>query len=196
MDWERVRLCHWAKNISGEQKKIIYISAVGSIFLFSFLVFVYGPQSKKFSAIKKELSQTENQIKEIMGIVGGRDLPEAVRELKTDFIKITAKLPPKENMIISGLSENAKRLNLEVRSISPSGGHLLANAIPGYDIEELPVSLNLVGDYRALGEYLHILRDNPPILIRVRQLEIKGKGEGRSDLDVALQICAYLSRKK
>lgn len=196
MNWERVKLYHWIKNLSREQKKIIYISAVGLVFLFSFLVFVYGPQSRKFAAIKRELSQTENQIKEIMSIVGGRDLPQAVRDLKTRLTNTASKLPSKEDVVISNLSENAKKLNLEVKNIIPANKQLLGNRITGYIIEELPISLSLVGDYRALGEYLNILRNNSPILIRVRQLEIKGKGEGRSDLDIALQISAYLSREK
>lgn len=196
MNWIKEKLYHWIKDLSREQKKIIYISAVGLVFLFSFWVFVYGPQSRKFAAIKKELNQAENQIKEIMNIAGGRDLPQAARDLKTDLIKISAKLPSKQEVVISNLSESAKRLNLEVKNIIPANKQPLADTISGYTIEEFPISLNLVGDYQALGEYLNILRNSSPVLIRVRQLEIKGKGEGRSDLDIALQIYAYMSKEK
>lgn len=190
------RIYKGIKNLSKAQRKIIYISAVVLISLLIFWIFVYGPQSRKFAKIKLKLTQAENQIAEILRLTAGKDLVVAVTELRTNLTKVTAELPAEDEDVIYNLSENAKKLKIEVRNMAPSGRRLLANKIPNYDIEELPISMNLVCEYRVLGEYLNILRNSFPVLIRVRQLDIKGKGEGRTDLDVTLQVSAYLAHEK
>ncbi len=196
MNWEIEKIYNRIKKPTKEQKKIIYISAIVLVCLLIFWIFVYGPQARSFAAIKRKLQQAESGIAQIMSIAGGRDLAEAVRGLKTNLVKVTGKLPATEQVVIYNLSETARKLKIEVKNIIPSGKRLLENKISGYDMEELPISMNLVSDYRLMGEYLDILRNNFPVLICVRQLDIKGKGEGRTDLDVALQISAYLSREK
>lgn len=184
------------KKLTKEQKKIIYISLVVLTFFFSFWIFVYGPQTRKFTSIKEELTQTEARTAEILSIAKGRDLAQAIRDLKINFIEVMGRFPGGEEMVIYNLSETAKKLKIEVKNIVPSTKQLLENKITGYDIEELPISLNLVSEFRSLGEYLNILRNNFPVLIRVRDLDIKGNGEGRALLEVALQISAYLSGQK
>lgn len=185
-----------ARNLSKEQKKIIYISAVTLVFLLVLWIFVYRPQSRKFAGIKSELTQVESQIAEISRLSAGKDLAAAVVDLRMGLAKLSAKLPAEDQEVIYHLSENAKKLKIEVKNVTPAGRRLLENKVAGYDIEELPISMNLVAEFRVLGEYLNILRNNLGVLIRVRQLDIRGKGEGRADLDIALQLCAYLSRQK
>lgn len=184
------------KKLTKEQKKIISLSAMVLVFLLIFWIFIYAPQARSFTAIKQELKQAEAQIAEIMSMTAGKELTQAFKDLKTDLVKISGKLPSGEEAVIYNLSESARKLGIEVKNIIPSGKRLLENRVSGYDIEELPISMNLSSDYRAMGEYLNMLRNRFPVLVKVRQLDIKGKGEGRTDLDVALQILAYLSREK
>jgi len=56
--------------------------------------------------------------------------------------------------------------------------------------------MSLSGEYRAIGEYIDVLLNDFPNLVRVRQLNIQGKGEGRPILEADLQISVYLARVK
>lgn len=184
------------KKLTQEQKKIIYLGIIILFSLFFFWFFIYAPQGKKLALIKNSLRQADTQIAQIHSIIAGRDLAQAVIELKTSLNESTGKLPSDEEGIIDSLSKNARKLNIEIKNIVPSGKRSLADKIPGYAIAELPISLNLVCEFKALGEYLHILSHKLPVLIHLRQLDIKGKGEGRTDLDIALSVLAYLSKEK
>lgn len=184
------------KKLTSEQKKIIYISVIMALFLFFFWAFVYNPQSKKFAAIKRELTETEQQIAQIMSIASGRNLADAVGELNKNLVQVTSMLPAEETTVISSLSQDARRLRIEVKNIIPSGRQVLENKVSGYVIEELPISMSLICEYRVLGEYLNILRNKFPVLVRVKQLYIKGKGEGTPNLDISLQLVTYLAKPK
>lgn len=196
MNWDIGKIFNRIKKPTKEQKKIIYIGLIVLFSLLSFRFFVYGPQAKRFALMKKELTRTEAQIAEIKSIAEGKDLSQAVKELKIELMQVKSKLPPREEIVIQNLLESAKKLKIEVKNITPSSKRLLEARVGGYDIEELPISMSLVCEYRVLGEYLNILRNSFPILVRLRRLDIKGKGEGQINLDITLQISAYLSRKK
>ena len=184
------------KRLTKAQKKILYIASIALSFLFIFWSFVYGPQSRKFSAIKKELNNTEAQIIDILKIAKGKELASDIVELRASLVEAAAKMPAQDEAVIYSLSENAKKLNLEVKNIFPSGRHLLEANISGFDIEEMPISIALSGEYRLIGEYVKRLRDNFPVLISVRGLEIKGKGEAQTYLEATLRLSAYLSKER
>lgn len=196
MNLKIVNILDRLKKLTNEQKKIIYISAIMALFLFFFWTFVYNPQSKKFSTIKRELTEAEQQIAQIMSIAAGRNLADAVGELNKNLMEVTSMLPAEETTVISSLSQAARRLKIEVKNIIPSGRQVLENKVSGYVIEELPISMSLICEYRVLGEYLNILRNKFPVLVRVKQLDIKGKGEGTPNLDISLQIVTYLAKPK
>jgi len=183
------------KKLTKEQIKIIYISAVVLVFLIIFWIFVYRPQTRELTSIKQELIQAEAQIAEINRLIGDKELTQAAKELNMDFNKIASQLPSGEEDVIDVLSDKARSLSIEVKNITPSGRQVLEDKIAGYNIEELSVSMKIVCEYKVLGEYLNNLRNNLPVLVRVRQINIKGKGEGRPNLEVALEISAYLSKR-
>jgi len=183
------------KKLTKEQEKIIYISAVVLASLFLFWAFIYLPQARRLGAIKNKLSDTENQILEITSIVPQDDLKVVVINLNRQFQVAISKLPAHEETVIQYLSDTAKKIKIEVKDIVFSDKQALKNKIPGYAAEEMVVSMNLTCDFRSLGEYLDALRNNSALLIKVRQLDINGNGEGNSNLSINLQISAYLSRK-
>lgn len=183
-------------NLTKEQKKIICVTAVILAFLFSFWFFIYAPKKKEFSSIKSSLLEAESQIKAIMDIVEGRDLALATRDLRKTLIEVSSKLPKGEDVAIYNLSEQARNLGIEVKNISPLARKPLEERISGYAIEEFPISINLVSEFKAFGEYLLILRNNFPVLVRVRAFDINGRGEGETSLDINLQLSAYLSSTK
>lgn len=179
-----------------EQRKIIQMSAIGFIFLFSLLILICVPQTRKLARIKRQLNDTENQIAQITLLTQGKDLAVIMQEMKAGLIKNTNKLPQTEDIVISTLLDTAKKLKVEVKSITPASHRELNDVVNGYIIKELPISMAINCDVKMLGEYLNTLKDSPDILIRVRRINIQGKGEGEPQLDVSLAIAAYLSKKK
>ena len=182
------------KNLTREQIKIIYYSLIIAVFLGAFWFFVYGPQNKKLSSMKEELAYIESQIAEIKEITKGRELTEIVGDFNDQLAKSASFLILKDKEIIYNLSQEARKLNIEVSSIMPSNKQLLEDKVTGIDIEELPISMKLVCEFRDLGMYLEILRNNFPVLAVVKRLDIRGQGEKEPILDVDLQISAYLTK--
>lgn len=184
------------KNLTREQKKIIYITGVVIIFLILFFIFVYSPQKRKLSDIKNKLSYAESEIAEINRITQGKPLEQAVRGLNLQLKDLTARLPFRGGDVVKSLSDAARQFKIEVKNIAFAAEQKFSGKIPGYTIKELPISMKLSCEYRNLGEYLHQLRTDFPVFIRVKQLAIEGSGEGVPELVVSLQISAYLSESQ
>jgi Tfp pilus assembly protein PilO len=183
------------RKITREQKKIYAVFAVVLVSLLVFIVFVYMPESKKLKTIKATLSDAEAKIIEITNIAQGKDLVDVVKNLDEQLKEIEDRLPKKSEDIIDDIRNEAKKLGIESKSESFSPGNPIKKNIPGYEIIELPIDMKLVCDYRALGEYIKALHSNNfPAVMRIEQIDIKGKGEGRSDLEVALHVIAYLEK--
>lgn len=185
------------KLLSEEQKKIIYIGLGGLAVLLLFWIFIYLPQNKKMNALKAGLADIETQISDITSVAAGKDLAQVMKELKTSSTKIINKLPTQDEVVIYNLSDAADKLHIEVKSITPSAAKALEGAIPDYEVMELPITMNLLCEFKALGQYLTMLRSGDfPVLVQVRQINIKGNGEGQLYLDINLQLCAYLAKKR
>ena len=184
------------KNLSKEQKKIIYLAVILIGFLLLFLVFIYAPQSRRVKEIKNKLFFAENQITEINKITQGQDLAAAVGKLNQKLVRLVRRMPERQEVAMKFLTENARRLGIEVKNIVLLDKQIAANKAPGYIIGEVPIAMTLTADYKAIGEYLIALDEDESLLTRVRELDIKGDGEGQPKLDVSLQISAYLSENQ
>ncbi|MFC1674542.1 hypothetical protein ACFL1K_01415 [Candidatus Omnitrophota bacterium] len=180
-------------KITKEQKKIIYISVTVVAFLIIFWVVVYTPQNRRLLLIKNELQSAEAEISEIDAIMRGKELPETLKDLSIEFNRISQTLLSEDEDVISYLSEEARKLNINVRGITPSAKQKLDSQVAGYTVYELPVSMKLVCEFSDLGKYLEMLRNDFPVLIRVRQLELEGKGKGHPRLEALLDLSAYLA---
>lgn len=184
------------RQLTREQRKIIYLGAAALSCLLLFWLVIYAPQSRRLSAIKNKLKDVEAEIAQINRITEGRELAAAVKDLNNQLRKAGAKLPLRIEDVVKSLSEEARRQTLEVKNINFSDRRPLKFEIPGFSVDELVISMNLSCEFRELGEYLYSLRNNFPALVRVRQLSIKGKGEGYINLDAGLEVLAYLAKEK
>ncbi len=185
------------KLLSEEQKKIIYVGLGGLAVLLLFWIFIYIPQNKKMNALKSSLTDIETQISDITSVAAGKDLAQVMKELKTNSARVINKLPTQDEVVIYNLSDAADKLHIEVKSITPSAAKALEGAIPDYEVMELSITMNLLCEFKALGQYLTMLRsDDFPVFVHVRQINIKGNGEGQLYLDVNLQLSAYLAKKR
>jgi hypothetical protein len=180
-------------GITKEEKNNLYLAAALLIVLFVFLVFVCLPQQVKFAAKIKELRLIEKQISEVMSIAQGKDLTQAVKALNTSLLEMTDKLPATEEAVVYRLSDSAKKLRLNVIHITPQETVLLAGKASGFDIKEMPITITLAGEFRAMGEYIDKLEKNQPVLVKIKKLDVKNKGERQAPLDVNLELSAFMA---
>jgi len=183
-------------KITKEEKNNLYIMAISLILLCVFLFFICIPQQKLFSSKINEVHKTEKQIAEIMLIAQGKDLAQAVKALNINLIEFSGKLPAEEEAIIYRLSDSAKKLRLNVMNITPGEKVLVAHKASGFDIEERPLTMTLVGDFRALGEYINELEQGEPTLVKIKKVEVKNKGEYKALLDIKLELSAYMATER
>jgi len=181
-------------KLTQEQKKIIAGGIIALITLALFIVFIYGPQSRKFAEAKRSLEDVEAQIDEIMNITKGRELPEVARDLRAEFTRLKEKFAAEEDDIVYQLAESAKKAGIEVKNIDPAESRPLGISVAGYAVAELPITIEMSCDYRALGEYLDMLSNKFKYLIRVKDLSVNGRGRGRPDLGIVLHVKAFLSQ--
>ncbi len=181
--------------LTKEQKKIICFAAIAALFLFLFWFFLYSPQLRQFHSIKEQIRNADKQILEINNIFGGKDLGEAAGDMERQLKKIKNQMPKKEEAAINILSEAAKNLNIEIKSFNSSSPRLVESGVSACVIEELPITLNLTGEFMAINRYLDIIRSNPALLVKIRELKIQGAGEGKAYLDAVLGISVYLNNK-
>jgi len=183
------------KKTTREQKKIYIVFAIGLISVLLFVVFVYIPENKKLNDIKATLKDAESKIEEITNITHGEDLVEVVKNLEEQLIEIENRMPKKPEEIIDDISSEAEKLGIETKSINFSQQKPVEKNIQGYQIMELPIDMKFVCDYRALGEYIKALHsDDFPAVVKIGQIEIKGMGDARPDLEVTLRVIAYLQK--
>jgi len=176
------------------QRKIIYASVIVIIAIFLFLVFIYLPRSREVAGIKDSLQSAERNIVEITGATEGRELIDIARELGINLNQLRSQLPSQDETVIKNLSEEARKRKIEIKRINFSKKGKSTYQTGSFNIEELAVSMDLAGEYRDLGMYLETLRYDSPILITVNKIAIKGEGEGRPNLNISLDITAYLSK--
>lgn len=182
--------------MSVAQKQIIGVGIAALLGVIIFWIFFVYPQSKSLGSLKKELKDTESQIAQILSLASGKELGEAVREFRLALHEASQKLPLEDEVAIADISEAAAKLKINLKSITPQATALIKDKVTGYEIEELPISLDLSCTFRTLGDYLAYLKDGLPILVRLRHLEVKSSSAGNPNLEVALQISAYLAREK
>lgn len=183
------------KNLSVQQKKILYIAGIILFSLFLFCFFIFIPLQKKLANIKNKLRTAEAKIAEISALTKNQDLGAAVKAFNQQFLDMSARLPQQEEAVLSFLAENARKLKVEVKNISLGEGIFVKDKVPVGNLEVIPVNMSLGGDYRSLGEFLSILDSDKSILVKLKKLEIKSKGPGNPQLDIDLQLSAYLLRK-
>jgi hypothetical protein len=184
------------KDLTQEQKKIIYIAAIIAGSLLAFIIFVYLPQSKRLGAIRRQLNEAEANIADIGQITSGRDLNEAVKDLSAKLSTASKIFPSGEGEVISRFTDIAKKLKLQINTLDPQGEIKLAQSIAGYNLSELPVIINMSGEFRAIGEFLNYLRNDFSALARVKKLSLQGNGEGRPALTANLEISVILAKSK
>lgn len=186
-------------NITQDQKKII---AAGSVVLFVFLffwVFFYLPSLSQLDNLKNEFLSTEQQILAIEALatdsVGRR---ESIRLLKRKQEYLSARLPQKEQESLRFIPEFARKMNIQVISVSPGSKTEFLDEygkqvfIKRKVVSYLPISMDVNCYYKDLVKYLLDIKDNVPSLVRITSLDVRREDRVSGKIRANIELNLYL----
>ena len=182
------------------QRKIIIVTAIASLILLIFCFFIYAPGKKQMIKLKQELAARQKEIDDIQAIVSqGDSLEQSITRLKERSRILEGKFPPKEEEVLGMISDFARKLNVNLVSISPSPKKIVMDenqkniVIDNKVCQGLSVIIDFECPYRNLVKYTEALKQDLPALAMVENLEVNKNSSGNSrDLTVRLGLTFYI----
>jgi Tfp pilus assembly protein PilO len=173
----------------------VIISIIAAVF-----VFMYWPQKRKADTLHDTIARLSKETIEIKSTADeGQSLQEVMSFLEKQLGYLEQRFPPREEHIIKDISRLANEFGIEIVSISPKEKKAVEGfqKIEGNVCFELPITLNINCDFKALIDYLQELSVNSTPLITINQVSIaRATGIGRSGLQINLDLSAYLLTKE
>jgi len=186
-------------NLTQAQKKILLISGAVLLVFLAFIFAVYVPSKNSARSIKSELEGIDSQIQVVEAFLSSAgSMAGGLERLKEKDQYLIDKFPPKEEAALQMLSEFAKKLNIEVASVTPAPkedfiyGNSEKVEIEGKACQRVPVALELKGSYKNLVQYIETIRESLPAYVVLEKLKIVKNKEGLPKLKIVLDMSLYL----
>lgn len=190
------------KNIilSPTQKRMALGVSILALAVLSFWVFFYLPGSAQLGRTKSELLKLQEEVGDIERVMDEiKTEGMSIESLKARYEQLHNRFPSKEEESLRQLTDFARKLNLEIVSLSPkpkrelTGRDNKAVLIDGRPCHLISVTLDMKGSYKYLVSYLKLVRESLPAFSTVELLRL-GRMESEKDkLDIALELNLYLS---
>ncbi len=167
--------------IAINQKNIGIMLSVVIVAFFIFWFFIYSPKRRQMKKIEFEYKTIRKDIKKIEAIAGGEEKLDISLEMLDKKLKmLEEKLPQSEEITFKELSGFANRSGIEVVSLTPKGitESSIQGNIPGYKCMELSIGMDLRCTYKTLGEYLRLLQEDFPTLVRIKSISMSKEKPG------------------
>ncbi len=188
----------WKNNIL-QDKKIIIISGVILAFII-FLVFIYLPMRGDMGKIKASLSIAQGQIQEIERIIDKSiSLEENIGRLRKRAQELKNKFPDREEASLRVISDSARKLNIELISMTPQPKReCLFDNQAAIKVEDkicrfLFIAIEMKCSYKGLVDYLERLEKDSPVFVAIESLDIlNNKVDKDAKLNIRLGLNLYL----
>ncbi len=181
------------------QQKILMATGIVIAAFFVFIYFIYIPQSRTLERLRREFVSVKREIADIEGQAGrGRSLGESVEALQRRLTRLEQRFPSKEEIVIRELPKYANELGIKVTNLRPDRKRKIEDikgkgvAIAGYDIEAMNISMDIRCSYKALAEYLRVLKEDFPALVMVGHITMEKREENSPILNISLGMEVYL----
>lgn len=190
--------------INPKDKKILIIAGICISIILLFWAFIYFPANKKLRILKAELNSIKGEIAQIESRGGGKegyDIAKMIESIQKDFNAAMQKLPGQEEETLRFLSDKANKLGLDIVSMQPSPKRPLLDVnnnpvfLENKQCVEMSIAIQISGLYKSIGEYLKILRDQSPALIKVEGVRIQKDEAIAPRLRVNLELALCLLRE-
>lgn len=187
-----------------DKKQLLGISVIVLVVLI-FFIFVYMPQHRKVSSLKKQAQDIEEQIGLTKSILGDmRKLGPLLGQMQLEMKRFEDRLPTTKE-IASVLSELSSRLkessSLRILSIRPQEPLpiLDKDAKPVYmdekPLNKIEIELNLQATYKDLAEYIRKVQDSPRTLVTIDSIEMSKNDSITPMLDIMTLFTIYVIGK-
>lgn len=180
-----------------QQKTILVMSGiiVGTILIFLF--FIYLPKNAQMKKLKAELAEAKTTIDNIKRITGEEaSLDVAIERYDKKIKELKLKLPQREESTIRDLAAEAGKMGIKILSINPAIAVdcRLPTNIKGYKCKELAISMEFKTSYKNFGDYIQLVREKIPAVIKFEQVNIKREGEasGIPQLLISFRIRMFI----
>lgn len=186
--------------IKQHEKRILIITAVCISAITVFWAFVSFPAGRKLRMLRTELNSVKQEIADIESRAGRKikDIAELVDPIQKAFNAIIQKFPEQEEDTLKLLSSTATRIGIDINYMRPQQKIAYVNTqgnpvfIDGKQCFSIPISIEMTGLYKNVGEYLRWLRKSFPALIKITDVVIK-RGESRMpQLKVNMEAVIYV----
>ena len=187
------------KKVSSTQKMIIIISLIVILVFLFFWFLIYLPSKKEVTRIKSQLSDLNNQIRQIEAITSQTTLTdEGIRIIRQRHQQLIDKFPQKEEESLRMLSDLAGNLNVELVSIKPQPKTVFldqnknAVEIEGRVCQKVYVSIEIKSLYKDLVKYIQTIKESLPAFISIEKLNIGKDRLQAPKLKVLLELNLFL----
>lgn len=186
--------------INPQNRKILVIAIVCLVLIAVFWAFIYFPAANKLRAIKAELNSVKREISDIESHSGKKagDIARMVESLQGDFQRINQKFPAEEEDALKLLSSAANKLKIEIAYMRPQQKRVVLNGqgspilIDGSQCCSIPISMEIAGLYKDIGEYLKWLRTDFPPLVKVEDISMARDESRIPQLKVSMELVLYI----
>ncbi|MEE8359342.1 MAG: hypothetical protein V3S04_00280, partial [Candidatus Omnitrophota bacterium] len=135
------------------------------------------------------------EIDKIEKISGGeKNLDEAYKKLYSRYADLEERLTKETGSVLSILSIEADRMNIEVLMIKPEKAKPSKIPIKVKDksVIEMSIAMNLRCDYITFGEYLRVLPEKLCSLVKINKISMADSIEKEGSVDIWLNITLYM----
>lgn len=186
-------------KIYAAQKKIIVIAFLVVLVFSLTWIFIYSPSQKKKGQLKTKLFGIENQIEEIISIIGNFKTATQGRKLLEERLRqLDSKFPQHEEECLRMLSDLARKPYIDIISIRPQAKTTFLDTdsqkieIEGKVCQGIFVTIEMRGSYKDLVNYLTSLEESLPAYITIERLRIKKEITGSAKLNIMLDLNLFL----
>ena len=186
-------------NLS-EQKIIVMALVVGAGFILLW-AFIYLPRLASLNELRAKWGKAEGKIHQLESLVAQGDLSEGIMQLKNQLQQLEAKFPSKEEQGLRLLSDFARKMNLEVLSVTsqpkvefvdPSRQKI---QVEGKTCQSISVSMDIKGGYKDFVKYIEALKASLPAYVSFERVQMNRASDttaGMQLLNIKLELNVFL----
>ena len=188
-------------NVKLEMRQKLLLGVTGGLVALMWLFrYLYLPAIASIEARRATLQDLKVKIADAQVLAAQLpDYQAALRDAQERYRVLESRLGAGQSVarVLEALSAEAKDHRLELAAVKPRTDERERRVFalsPEMLLTEVPLTLQLTGRYRQLGEFLGGLRDEP-FVASVQELKITKPEAGHAQLQADLVLAVYLAER-
>ena len=193
------------KNITIKDKKQLIGISVILLVVLIFFIFIFMPQHRKVSSLKKQMRDIKEKIGLTKSMLGDMEkLGPLLGQMYQEMKHFEDRLPTTKEIasVLSGLSSRLEESSsLEILSIKPQKPSLVLDKdgkpvyMDGKPINRIEIELKLRATYKDLAEYIRKVQDSPDTLASIDSININRNDSIAPRLDIVTLFTIFMIDK-